>query len=87
MEVIIIIRGGNWSCVTLFLHFIVLHFLPLFVTTSSGGVETYCLQIVVANAGCSLHCRNTVAAGVGLVTDVGVILQTLVGSASLISLL
>ena len=41
---------GSVVCHIYFKHWIVLNFTPLFVTTSPGVVETYCLQTVVAAA-------------------------------------
>ena len=73
---------GLVLCQKTFLHLLVLHFPPLFVTTIPGGGDTYWLQPVVAVAECSFHSRNTVAAGVGMVDSVGVDLQNLVGAAS-----
>ena len=58
----------------IFLHLIVLHFPPLFVTTSPGGVETYLLQTVVDAADCYFRGRNTVAAVFGAVAYIGVVL-------------
>ena len=68
------------------LHLIVLHFPPLFFTTSPGGGETYCLKTVVFVAQCYFHGSNTVVAGVGTVAATGVVLRTLVGAASRITL-
>ena len=45
--VVIILGVGIGRVSQLFLHLIILHFPPLFVTTSPGGGETYCLQTVV----------------------------------------
>ena len=64
------------------LHLIVLHFLALFVTTSPGGDETYCLQTVVYDSGWYFHVRDTVAIGVGMIAADVVFLQTIVGNAS-----
>ena len=66
------------------LHLLVLHFPPLIVTTSPGGGEIGFLQTVVDVAVCSVPGRDTVAAGAGMVAAVGVVLQTPVGSASII---
>ena len=70
----------------MFLHLIVLHFLPLCVTNNPGGVEKYFFQTVVAAVKCSFHSRDTVAAGVGTISSVDVVLHTLVGAASRIVL-
>ena len=63
------------------LHLPVLHSPPLIVATSPGGGETGLLQTVVVTAVVSVLCRNTVAAGAGMVADVGGALQTPAGSA------
>ena len=67
-------------CRIIFLHLIVLHCPPLFVTTNLGGVETYCLQTVVASAEYSFHGHDTVDAGFGAVAAVDVVSKTLVGN-------
>ena len=66
-------------CHKKFLHLLVLHFLPLFVTTNPGGGGTGFLQTVVAAAVCSVPVCDTVAAGsagAGMVAAVGGALQT-----------
>ena len=69
-------------CHNKFLHLLVLHFPPLFVTISPSGGETDWLQTVVAVSGYSVPGRNNVAAGVGMVDAVGVVLQTIVSVVS-----
>ena len=69
------------------LHLLVLHFLPLVVTTNPGGDETGLLRNMVAAALCSVPGRDTVSAGAdgaGLVSAVGVAFQTPSGSVLLI---
>ena len=73
-------------CHIIVLHLIVLLFPHLFVTTNPGGVETYCLQTVVAAAECSFHIRDPVAAGGGTVADIDVFLRILVDASSKIVL-
>ena len=85
--VIIIFGGGDQFCVTYCLHLIVIHFPPLFVTTSPSGGDTYCLQNVVAASDFSFHGRDTLISGVGGVAAAGVVLQNLVVAASRIALL
>ena len=64
------------------LDLLVLHFLPLIVTTSPGGGDTDFLQTVVDVAACSFPGRNTVAAGTDTVDAVGVALKTTVSAES-----
>ena len=74
-------------CHKKFLHLLVLHFLPLIVTTNPGGGEKGLLQTVVAAAVCSVPVHDTVsdrAAGSGMVSDVGGALRTPSGTALLI---
>ena len=70
----------------MFLTFNCFTFFPLGFTTNPGGVEKYFFQTVVAAVKCSFHSRDTVAAGVGTISSVDVVLQTLVGAASRIVL-
>ena len=69
-------------CHKKFLHLLVLHFPPLVVTTNSGGGETDLLQIVINFAVCSVPGRDTFSTGAGMVSAVGVALQTPVCAAS-----
>ena len=65
------------------LDLLVLHFLPLIVTTSPGGGDTGLLQNVVAADVCYVTGLDTVAAGAagsGMVDSVGEALQTPVGA-------
>ena len=68
-------------CHKKFLHLLVLHFPPLIVTTISGAGDTDLFQTVVAVSVCSIPCLNTVAAGSGIVDDVGGYFQTPIGAA------
>ena len=77
---------GLVLCQKTFLHLLVLHFPPLFVTTIPGGGETDWLQTVVAFAVCYVPGIDTVATGDSIVAGVGVALQNLVGTASRIAL-
>ena len=69
-------------CHKKFLYLLVLHFLPLIVTTIPGGGETGLLQTVVAVAVCSVPGIGTVADGDGRVSAVGGALKNPVGAAS-----
>ena len=64
---------GDQSCVTEKLQLVVLHFLPLFFTTSPGGSETYFLQTVVDDNDCSFHGYDAFMAWVGTVAAVGAV--------------
>ena len=64
-----------------FLHLLVLHFLPLIVTTRPGGGETALIQTVVVADVFYVLCGNNVAAGDGMVAAVGGALQAPASSA------
>ena len=71
-------------CHKTFLHLLVLHFLPLIVTTRPSGGEKDLLQTVVASAVCYFPFRDTVVAGSsgdGMVADVGGALKNPSGDA------